>query len=128
MEWVMCIALLIVCTVALLQGRHGTAMTRGQALLYGSIFWVGFVLVVLRAGLNWEHYRRYGLPVVTPITPRFFPNAFENAFVYELGEIAMMNSVWLSVFPLGNLASSGEFRERNCLAVRWEHHIRISSK
>jgi hypothetical protein len=49
---VVCIAILIVFAVALLQGRHDRAMTRGQALLYGSIFSVAFVLVVPKAGMN----------------------------------------------------------------------------
>jgi Dolichyl-phosphate-mannose-protein mannosyltransferase len=90
---VVCIAILLVFAVAFLRGRNGEAMTRDQALLYGSIFLVGFVLVVPRTGSYWEHYRRYGSPFVIPIPPAPFPNAFEKTFVYKPGVTSIMDSL-----------------------------------
>jgi hypothetical protein len=90
---VVCMAILIVFAIALLRERSGEARTRGQTLLYGSIFVVGFVLVVPRAGLYWEHYRRYGSPFVNPILPAPFPNAFEKTFVYKPGVTSIMDSL-----------------------------------
>jgi hypothetical protein len=87
------VCIVIVIAIALLQGRNGEAMTRGQTLLYGSIFVVGFVLVVPRAGLYWEHHRRYGTPFVIPIPPAPFPNAFEKTFVYKPGVTSIMDAL-----------------------------------
>jgi hypothetical protein len=90
---VVCIAIGLVFAVALLRGRNGEAMTRGQALLYGAIFLVAFIIVVPRAGLYWEHYRRYDTPFVIPIPPAPFPNVFEKTFVYKPGVTSLMDSL-----------------------------------
>jgi Dolichyl-phosphate-mannose-protein mannosyltransferase len=90
---VVCMAILLVFIVAPLRGRSSTAMTRGQALLYGAIFLVCFVLVVPGGGLYWEHYRRYGTPFVNPIPPAPFPNVFEKTFVYKPGVTSMIDSL-----------------------------------
>ena len=50
---------------------------------------------------------RYGSPFVNSNPPGFFPRAFEKTFVYKPGVISIMDSLWISLFPLGNLASSG---------------------
>jgi hypothetical protein len=98
---VVCMAIVIVFAMALVWGSSRAAMTRGQALLYGAIFLAGFVLVVPRAGLYWEHYRRYGTPFVNPIPPAPFPNAFEKTFVYKPGVTSIMDA--LGTFRLYDL-------------------------
>lgn len=75
---VVSIAILAVFAVAFLRRGHGYSMTRRQAVLYGLVFFVSFVTVVVALGPYREHYVRHGTPFWAGAPPPPFPKLLER--------------------------------------------------
>jgi hypothetical protein len=90
---VVCIAILLVFTLALLQGWNGCLMIRGQVVSYGTIFLTAYLAVVPMLGSYWEHYHRYGSPFTINMHPGPFPYVLEKTFVYRPGVTSIVDSL-----------------------------------
>jgi hypothetical protein len=87
------IAIILAFMIAFFQRWNGSSLTRGQALLYGSIFLLVYLVLMPGLGPYRGHYHQYGSPFVITMRPAPFPHVFAQTFVYRPGVTSIVDSL-----------------------------------